>query len=212
MHVFACRLGGRGRGGGGGGGLTITLTHFALYLGLCSSASACHDGLVSCTRPCHGLDHAALAQQRSLCPAEAPAPSAAAAALAMPARKRAPEPAPSATVGPSSHTEPRAAVPGEDQPAQMRLEHQQRLDALRSQLQAEEQAVKQAAEQEAGWGSTALDCWQRVQLCTVCWQIGSVQCADAATGRRRDEGAACPAGSGTHWLLCPLHWRCKTHT
>ena len=40
-------------------------------------------------------------------------------------------------------------MPGEDHHAQMRLEHQQRLDALHSQLQAEEQAAKQAAEQES---------------------------------------------------------------
>lgn len=52
---------------------------------------------------------------------------------------------------------------GEGQQAQMRLEHQQRLDALHIQLRAEEQAVKQAAEQESRWGAAAVDCWQRVR-------------------------------------------------
>ncbi len=81
---------------------------------------------------------------------------------------------------------------GEGQQAQMRLEHQQRLDALHSQLRAEEQAVKQAAEQESRWGAAAVDCWQRVravlslladgpncaqsagrwsETCKVCWRM-----------------------------------------
>ena len=98
-------------------------------------------------------------------------------------------------------------MPAEGQQAQMRLEHQQRLHALQSQLQTEEQAAKQAAEQKSRWGAALLDGWRMVQAVRSLL-AGGLKSLCSVPALRLADGAAHPAGFGRHWLLHPLRWRC----